>query len=330
MSTTRHVLLTGAGFTHNFGAPLADGVWNLLLAHPAVEKTPRVRALLLQNQNFEDAYHLIENGAEFSPSERTAIEAAVRDAYDHIDAILREWRLSGSSPYPVNVYGLQNFIARFSGTVAEPGLFFTLNQDLFVERHYYNGSRPSLPGIQHHPEWFSANWCHAEQTAGHRRIVPASAVPSDLIAGKGFLYVKLHGSQNWYSSSGRQRMVIGRYKTEQIANEPLLAAYWQIYKEAMCRPGVKLFTVGYGFADEHVNSVISDAVTTHGLRVYVLSPGSASTLRAQIEKAPHGPSIWNGLGAHYSATLAEVFPGNQATTALWNKIESSFFREGAG
>jgi hypothetical protein len=124
-------------------------------------------------------------------------------------------------------------------------------------------------------------------------------------------------------------MVIGRYKRDQIANEPLLEAYWHLYEEALSQPGVKLFVAGYGFTDEHVNSVIAAAVNAYGLRLDVLSPESASALRARIERAPYGTSIWSGLSGHYSATLAEVFPANQAKTALWTQIESTFFGQGS-
>ena len=32
---------------------------------------------------------------------------------------------------------------------------FTLNQDLFLERHFYDATRPTLPYIPVDPDWFT-------------------------------------------------------------------------------------------------------------------------------------------------------------------------------
>jgi hypothetical protein len=56
------VLLTGAGFTHNFGAPLASGMWSEILNNRRVRETPRIREKLISNFNFEAVYNAIVTG----------------------------------------------------------------------------------------------------------------------------------------------------------------------------------------------------------------------------------------------------------------------------
>ena len=59
MEAVEHILLTGAGFTCNFGAPLAAEVWSLILTHPPLAAAPRVRELLLQDFDYESVYHTV-------------------------------------------------------------------------------------------------------------------------------------------------------------------------------------------------------------------------------------------------------------------------------
>ena len=62
MPSSRFVLLTGAGFTHNFGAPLASELWAAILNHEAVQNTPRVREAMLSDFDFESFYHRVISG----------------------------------------------------------------------------------------------------------------------------------------------------------------------------------------------------------------------------------------------------------------------------
>ena len=147
------ILLTGAGFTHNFGAPLSKGMWSSIFNHAQVQINSRLKSLLLRDVDFESVYHSITEG-KYNESEKLAINVAVADAYEKLDSIVKDWGFRSGSPHPVNIYKVQELIDLFS-KVNKKSFFFTLNQDLFIERHYYNGQRPIIPGIQHKQEWFS-------------------------------------------------------------------------------------------------------------------------------------------------------------------------------
>jgi hypothetical protein len=75
MNSTDRSLLTGAGFTANFGAPLARGVWEKVFRHRQLPEP--VRALLRESFDFEGVYHEVLNG-EYSDEDRAAIKEAVR------------------------------------------------------------------------------------------------------------------------------------------------------------------------------------------------------------------------------------------------------------
>jgi len=329
MQSTDRFLLTGAGFTHNFGGPLARELWAMIFSHPRLQKVPTLRELFLQNFDFEDVYYSVMEGS-YPPAVKQALGLVVSEAYDAIDDAVRDFKSGGHSPFPVNIYGVQELIAAFSGTRKYPGFFFTLDQDLFVERHYYNGPRLQLPGMQTRQNWFSGN---ARKPLERQDYCQAPTEPElavakvSLLHGNEFYYLKLHGSCNWKSSSSPQHMVIGRGKEQQIKLEPLLAWYLELFKIVLSKDESKLLVIGYGFADTHVNNVIADAVVNTGLRLYVVSPQSPSAFQASIQKNPRGDEIWRGLGGYYQYTLAQLFPADKSETAAWRTVKRQFFED---
>ena len=198
-----HILLTGAGFTKNFGAPLAKELWGVILGNPVLDFAPEVRRILLHDFDFESVYNNVMRGTRLPVGDerdwniqKQALRNAVKEAYEYIDFKIRDFRFGRDSPYPVNIYKVQDFIASFAGNSQKPGFFFTLNQDLFVERQYYNGQRPTLPGIKHRSNWFTTN--NNESLDADRVLIPEDR--TGILDDSPFYYLKLHGSSNWYSS----------------------------------------------------------------------------------------------------------------------------------
>ena len=326
METQFHVLLTGAGFTHNFGAPLAADVSSVILSHQSVKDSPRLRAALIENSNYEDVYYEVMTDDSYSKEERQAITEAVSTAYDHIDETVRSYTFTKDSPYPVNIYGVQEFIDLFSGDQNLQGYFFTLNQDLFLERHYYNGTTPTMPGTSG-TRGFSSLFAHAKLEEGDKLELPDrdELEPRKAeVASKPFLYVKLHGSSNWYSADGQRRLVIGRGKKAQIEQEPALAWYFEMFENVVGVSARRLLTVGYGFADEHINDVIADGVA-RGLEVHLLSPSSQSATQQKVCSSHRGQEIWRGLYGYYPYSLRQMFPSDQSKTAAWKHVRQGFF-----
>lgn len=320
------ILFTGAGFTHNFGTPLAEGLWGIIFNNQLVQQEQRIKRLLLDNNDFESVYQTIMHG-DYSESERHAMKKALSDTYEKLDSIIRDWIPKLDAPYPVNICKVQEMIDLFSKK-NKKGFFFTLNQDLFIERHYYNGDRPVIPGIQPKQEWFSTSF-NMQLRSTDYCVTPSKEFievsKEEILSSSKFFYIKLHGSQNWLSSEGNQQMVIGRGKADQIWQEPILSWYFEIFKAVVLHEKRKILIIGYGFKDPHINKVISEAVDKYGLKVYLVSPESIAIFKTNINKSEYGEKILMGLSGYYQCNLLQMFRSDGSITQFYQDLREQFF-----
>jgi hypothetical protein len=304
------VLLTGAGFSKNFGAPLAADVWALLFSHPDVGLQPRVRNLLRKQFDFESVYQQVMMG-DFDAREKSAMRKAVEDTYSYIDSILESYKTNARLP---NIYEVQKFLNAFAGDRRSPGFIFTLNQDLFMERHFYNSVRPTLPFIPASANWFSLNFSLISSPFENQVTIPETLSPSmQALGSDSFYYVKLHGSSNWYRSGGERSMVIGGAKHIQIAEDRLLSFYADLFRAVLVEGSKRVLCIGYSFRDPHINDVLADAVRS-GTEIFILGPGSADQVAMRIMGCHRGEEIWNGLSGYFPFDLVTMFPADQHRT----------------
>ncbi|MCK4306633.1 SIR2 family protein [candidate division WOR-3 bacterium] len=321
------VLLTGAGFTHNFGGFLGEDMWAQIFNHPQLQRHPRIRAIMSNDFDYESAYYKVLHMKPLIDSvkswkeEKAAIKEAVRAAYDRLDVIVRNFRFAPDAPYPVNIFEVQKLINRFAGKNNSKGFFFTLNQDLFIERKYHNGTRPLLPGIN------NSNFTDVLTSNDYCKLPTQEEIDrhkNDWLKSY-FFYIKLHGSQNWIDCVGNKQMVIGMDKTKQIHDEPLLSWYFEIFREVLSQPNRRLLVIGYGFRDEHVNEIIIESINKHNLKLYILSPEKPGDFGRKLEKITHGNCIWRGLYSYFPYTLQRVFPADQSTSVEFQTLQESYF-----
>jgi hypothetical protein len=327
---TENILLLGAGFTKNFGGLLADEMWAHIFNHEKVQAQSRVK--MLNDFDYESIYYSVLEDPLVSYCEKEAIKEATKLAYDNIDKIIIEYAERHSQLR--GFYNVDDFIRCFpphDQEIKDPNdgkiyhrlpdennksFIFTLNQDLFFERVYPNLGYPKLfiPGIKNNSEWFTF------PTTFNNPLTPSDycRLPNEdeltnkniLLDGNYFL-IKLHGSYNWTSFDGSDIMVIGRGKKEQIQKEPLLKRYSEIFKKALSQSQHRLLIIGYGFGDDHINRIISDAVKYHLLKIYILSPetpeklknklyGRSKELKKQSYDRFEDPiNIWKGISGYF-------------------------------
>src|SRR3990170_2919744 len=127
-----------------------------------------------------------------------------------------------------------------------------------------------------------------------------------------FHYVKLHGSMNWRSSDGKDAMVIGMNKLEQIGNEPLLEWYYETFKQVLSCQDRRLWVIGYGFGDSHINEVIARSIAEHGLRWYPISPNSPKDFKTVLFTRPYGKKLWKGFARYFPYELKDIYPADQS------------------
>jgi hypothetical protein len=91
------VLLTGAGFTRNFGGFLANQMWDKIFNHEQVQHYPSLVNLLKDNFDFESVYNEVIDGNSHSQDSQLALQQAIKSAYDQLDDATRNYW--GSSAY---------------------------------------------------------------------------------------------------------------------------------------------------------------------------------------------------------------------------------------
>lgn len=318
-------LLTGAGFTHNFGAPLSSQMWGFILNHVDGRVFPTLKNRMLGNFDFEDLYQKVMRESA-DVNEQAALTKAVTEAYGVLDEIVTDFNFVAGARRPINIYNVQHFISGFSTNDANPNFFFTLNQDLFIERHYYGNPDLMIPGVDHPPNCFTSNF---RQPLGSSIGCRLPSEEQLSIRKKqirdGFYYVKLHGSCNWVDASGSNKLVLGQGKADIVAQEPVLHWYFQLFQKALFSGDSRLMVVGYSFRDAHVNAIIAEAVKTYGLEVFLLTPNDPVAVRDALLHSQDGADIWGGITGYFQTTFGDLFPADETETPEWRAMQGRFF-----
>jgi hypothetical protein len=261
---TTHILLTGAGFSRNWGGWLAKELEGDLLARLASDS--ELRKLVQTSTNYEEALEFARGVGFSRPGAGTEaikrLEKAIEDSFWAMNMALAmrpnlELSAEGSP-------SIQGFLGRFDA-------IFSLNQDLLLDFHYSpKGRSPPrwegtyFPGIvpQIMPILTSGELVSLRRTVGEIGCSMAALQP---------IY-KLHGSVDWLDGTG-SLFVVGGGKESYILSKPLLRAYFDEFQRRLLMPQTRLMVIGYGFADEHVNKLISDASQANGtLFIYYVHP----------------------------------------------------------
>ena len=129
-----YILLTGAGFTHNWGAWLAAEAFEYLLGCPDVGDDLRNELWVDQNKGlgFENTLARLQQEAASRPGRAQMVEVLTRalgGMFNTMDFGLKDRAFEFTNQLR---YQLGPFLARFDA-------IFTLNQDIFLERKYAAG-----------------------------------------------------------------------------------------------------------------------------------------------------------------------------------------------
>jgi hypothetical protein len=322
----RPILLTGAGFTKNFGGFLASEMWAQIFNSRHIRHHKKLGEILRRDFDYESVCNRILVGTN-SLDEKSALETALFDAYQQLDQRIRNLHINQAGG-AVDLDKLRMILDRFSGSGNARGYFFTLNQDLFIERWHLSDAQLWVPGISNHVSRRKEAALNDEDiialpTAETMRKHRERNDDGKISTYGRFQYIKLHGSWNWRASDGKSGMVIGRGKETRIMQEPLLSWYLETFESVLSKEGRKLFVIGYGFRDPHINEVIARCVNEHGLELYVLSPLPPDEFEHHLKLHAFGLSndtvslsgvLWRGLSGYFQGNLRDVCPKGQWST----------------
>ena len=317
----KRTLLTGAGFSRNWGGYTAPEMMGQILGH--LQTNEEARTFWLSVPSFEEGLAKAR-ACEVSGEAHQEIERAVLEAFKSLD---RQLQGTHGPWFP----GVEKLLSQFfwrapPGTKVDTGYLFTLNQDLLMERRFVNASvsharEPRLPGIKTKT---SARFFTSTTPTDYEAITgTVEGDTSNIQLRKSFNYIKLHGSFNWRTETGTELMVLGNKKAEQIFEQPLLGWYRAVFKSVLFAGDVRLMIIGYGFGDEHVNEVIAKGVSEHGLRIMVWDRQHGFDW---IKDKHSGDEIVAGLVGVQSREMMEVFPRSQEETETFHSICRAFFQ----
>jgi hypothetical protein len=280
-----HVLLTGAGFSRNWGGWLANEAFEYLIGSPEIDN--HIRHLLWTHKSrgggFEEALAELRQQYNLRKDERTKkplddLQAAIVGMFSYMNQAF-----DGTQFEPQNKmeYLIRSFLNRFDA-------IFTLNQDLLLERHYLDGnialSQPrrwngwQLPGVKP----FNPNAQGFDPTPAPARMQTPDD-PANFKEQPGAQpYYKLHGSTNWIGGGGGQArlLIMGGNKAVEIGQYPLLAWYHRQFDEYLART-TRLMVIGYSFGDLHINNAIMKAADKGNLRLFIIDPQGVDILNKQ-------------------------------------------------
>jgi hypothetical protein len=143
-------------------------------------------------------------------------------------------------------------------------------------------------------------------------------------------YIKLHGSFLWRPEDGSPGMVLGGGKQIAIGRSQLLTAYHSLFEQVLCSGDVRLFVIGYGFQDDHINRAIATAVQGFNARIFVWDRQHPLELLKEVPiREPAFPRRTIDLRPYLcgaaSRPMTEVFPWAGHPTPEYARIETSFF-----
>lgn len=321
-------LLTGAGFTANWGGLLARDVWAHVFSNALIQSTPPLVEFLLGHAlgNFELALHLVRQGS-MSDEDRDAVERAVVEVFDE-----QQRRINASRQRPcVNEHGVRELLSLFGsgrkdrGNMfdgIDSGYIFTLNVDLLFESLAMEemlAFEPIVfPGVPLDPQVTPGSPSPAV------RALPT--VSSPVFRGS-LNCIKLHGSYNWRSGRDKRVLVVGGAKSAQINEFDLLRRYLEIFERVLNKGSLRLMVIGYGFGDDHINGIIARAVRDSGLRLFVIDVRDARALRDGLVSKEHGDIIFKAITGFSHSPLTATFepPFGDHQTVECKAILRNFF-----
>jgi hypothetical protein len=326
-----HFLLTGAGFSYNWGGYLASEAFEFLLS--VTEGDDDLRSLLWRGHQahlgFEDILAKLQR--EFASEWTGQREQDLRNLTSAVQKMFASMTMafaqtSFEPPHTDPKLGVINFLARFD-------TIFTLNQDTLLEQNYipFAGQDVFSQSLQC-PGYIAAyrpGLARALDTSTYGALAERVELyrPEEILVSIPHLqsYIKLHGSIDIRQSEREMMLVIGGDKAASIAQQPLLEWYHAQFAESLRAKGARLMIIGYSFGDAHINKMIFSGIDA-GLKIFIIDPLGVDVIGSN-PSLPLNPgfSIRNAIIGASRRSLLKTLSGQDVVE--WNKIKR-FFRTG--
>lgn len=314
----KYYLLLGAGFSRNWGGWLASELFEFLISDPRIRSNGEVLERLWIEQTeqggggfegaldyFQRQYAASRNSEDLS--RLLLLQDASVDALRTMDKhLLPDGEMPSFNISKFRQGGVVDFLSKFHA-------IFTLNQDTLLERRYVatesaalesrsNWAGTILPGIS-----VPRDWGLPFETPG---FVTVKDVPMPKVQDRFQPLLKLHGSWNWKNSDSTGMIILGGAKASAIERAPLLKSYSDYFASQLQNTRSRLMVIGYGFRDQHINSVIEHAVRA-GLELFVVDPlGHSAVLGGKVGPKGQRTVLESALIGASRRSLTSIFGGD--------------------
>ncbi|HMK69554.1 MAG TPA: SIR2 family protein [Xanthobacteraceae bacterium] len=253
-----HFLLTGAGFSYNWGGYLASEAFEFLLS--VTEGDDDLRSLLWRGHQahlgFEDILAKLQRefAAEWTAQREQDLQNLTSAVQRMFASMTMAFAQTSFEPLLADPkLGVVNFLPRFDA-------IFTLNQDTLLEQHYIPAAGQDVfPQSLQFPGYIAAyrpGLVRALDSSTYGALAERIELyrPEETLARLPRLqpYIKLHGSIDIKQSEREMMLIIGGNKTTSIAQQPLLQWYHSQFARSLRAKGARLMIIGYSFGDAHI------------------------------------------------------------------------------
>lgn len=276
-----YLLGAGSSYLNGDGYPLAFELWDKI-KDCIIDATKRdeIQAKLDAGANgIEHALDLLDDGLPHEGPHRHLVTTAIAELFQPLNP-------------PLNFH--DEFVRRVAQR-PDPGVkIFSLNYDPLIERAAEKARVRLCDGFSGNEHAFFDPATFEERIGRIRgsykgRQFEETARPIRLF--------KLHGSLGWYecSISGVRRCAFGtgipavtkrlmippQKRKDSDTMSPPYATLWSAFRGALGQDAIpinRLVCLGYGFADEHVNTVIENSLTRTDFTVIILTKGLSESV----------------------------------------------------
>jgi hypothetical protein len=98
-----------------------------------------------------------------------------------------------------------------------------------------------------------------------------------------------------------------------------------LFRNTLQEGNKKLLVIGYGFRDQHINEILTQAVKEHGLQLFIISTMPMSRLTSIFEREGHlyASPMLDGVRGYFPYSFREIFPTDQTRSAHFKEIVKS-------
>lgn len=318
----KNILITGAGFSKDYGGLLANQFATELYNNTSLyENTKR----LLREYNYEKVYTDIVDINEKESFQNAIVEIFRKMDKNSIGKIATR-KLNWDKLHELFLHEDRfNFI-------------FTTNQDLVIERYFlFHYQNKGIENIKLNFPYTSYKM--TEVTKEQSKVYKNIAIqPLDKYAFEHFKqpllldrnhlpeigkinYIKLHGSSNWINNNNKEIIISGLDKLKQMSESDILRTSYVFFDKILCVKNLNLVIIGYGFNDNWINEKIMGAVDKYQARLYTIYPMSIGEITKYL-KDKKLYILSNSITKHFNYRLEE-FLASKDFSELHRSLQNS-------